>query len=88
MTEAHIAGIRPQAVGALFEAVRVDCGWLFLHADLDHRTRPPMMLPNGQHATWMDRLSMQERGLVEAAIAAGVWLPPEGPEPPADHAAA
>ena len=74
--------IREAHLPALFAAVRVDCSWLFLHADLEHRTAQPMLTPEGRPATWRDRLSLQERGLVDAAIAAGVWQAPEGPEAP------
>lgn len=50
------------------------------HCDRLHRlgvlavaANPKMRTPEGDPATWLDHCSMTERGIIEQAIADGLW---------------
>ena len=36
---------------------------------------PRLRTPEGEPATWLDHCSMTERGIIEQAIADGLWSP-------------
>jgi hypothetical protein len=66
---------RSEATGPVPGALRAWCGWIYSQADLAARTQPNgAQAWNGETPDWRDHCGMFERQLIEAAMAAGVFV--------------
>lgn len=64
--------------GPVPERLKAWCGWIYLHADLAQRAAGPTARTwDDQPTTWLDYCGVHERGLIEAAMHAGLWEPGE-----------